>query len=73
MKPSGSCLSIVYFFRAESHPYSQTTLISRSTVSKSGSPVYISAFSRFASAAAKQSAKDIFFATFNLPASSDNS
>lgn len=34
--------------------------ISRSTALKSGFPVYISALSRFASAAVKQSAKDIF-------------
>ena len=53
------------------YSYSQTTLISRSTVLNSGSPVYISAFSRLASAAAKQSAKDIFLVTFNSPASSD--
>ena len=36
----GSRLSIAYFFRAgRSRPYSQTTLISRSTVLNSGSPV----------------------------------
>ena len=66
-------MRIAYLFRAARSSYNQTTLISRSTVLNSGSPVYISAFSRFASAAAKQSAKDIFFTTFNSPATSDNS
>src|SRR2546427_11578737 len=63
--------------RLSSHPnthsYSHTTLISRPIALNSGSPVYTATFSRFASAAAKQSAKDIFFATFNCPTSSDNS
>src|SRR5437773_11640162 len=38
------------------HSYSHTTLISRPIALNSGSPVYTSTFSRFASAAAKQSA-----------------
>src|SRR5438128_7888326 len=59
--------------RPNTDSYSHTTLISRPIALNSGSPVYTSTFSRFASAAAKQSAQDIFFATFNCPASSDSS
>src|SRR5205823_12556414 len=59
--------------RPSTDSYSHTTLISRPIALNSGSPVYTSIFSRFASAAAKQSNKDIFFATFNCPANSDSS
>jgi peptidoglycan hydrolase-like protein with peptidoglycan-binding domain len=49
----GSCLRISSETGRSNHYYSQTTLISRSTVLSSGSPVYTSAFARFAGATAK--------------------
>jgi hypothetical protein len=55
------------FVETARSPYNQTSLISRHRL-ELGISVYVSAFSRFASAAAKQSVKDIFFTTFNSPA-----